>query len=211
MQICKFLLHNPGLSYRRRNLHLELTFGIIMFKEGYLEEVRVLDNYSYEDYLDIANSTEQRVELIFGKIYMKAGASALHQDVVGNIFFKLKSDAKDGCKPRVAPFDVKLEINGIINIVQPDVMIFCNNIETPCAIFEVLSPLTALKDKTVKKELYELAKIEEYFLVNAEYKIIEKFELVNNRYELVGVFGKDDKIEVKCINQEVELKEIFEV
>ena len=176
-----------------------------------MEEARKLDNYSYEDYLDIANNTKERVELIFGKIYMMAGASALHQDIVLNIATKIKLLNNDSCKPRVAPFDVKLEVNGIISVVQPDVMIFCNNIETPCAIFEVLSPSTALKDKTVKKELYELAKVKEYFLVNAEYKIIEKFELIDDKYELAGVFGTDDKIEVKCINQEIEAKEIFEV
>ena len=49
-----------------------------------MEDARALENYTYEDYLDIANSTEERVELIFGKIYMMAGASALHQDTVGS-------------------------------------------------------------------------------------------------------------------------------
>jgi len=170
----------------------------------------VLDSYSYEDYLDIANSTEQRVELIFGKIYMMAGASALHQDVVGNIFFKLKSNAKDGCKPRVAPFNLKLKVDKKINVVQPDVMLFCNEVETPCAIFEVLSPSTALKDKTVKKALYQKAGVKEYFLVNAEYKIVEKFELTDKAYELGGIYGVDDNITVKCLGLEVELKEIFE-
>ncbi len=176
-----------------------------------MEEAKVLDNYSYEDYLDIASSTEQRVELIFGKIYMMAGASALHQDVVGNIFFKLKSDSKDAYNPRVAPFDLKLNVDNKINVVQPDVMLFCNEEETPCAIFEVLSPSTALKDKTVKKTLYQKAGVKEYFLVNAEYKIVEKFELVDEVYELSGIYGMDDKISVECLGLEIELKEIFEV
>jgi len=177
-----------------------------------MEEAKVLDNYSsYEDYLDIASSTEQRVELIFGKIYMMAGASALYQDVVGNIFFKLKSDSKDGCKPRIAPFDLKLKVDNKINVVQPDVMLFCGEEEISCAIFEVLSPSTALKDKTVKKTLYQKAGVKEYFLVNAEYNIVEKFELIDEVYELIGIYGMDDKISVECLGLEIKLKEIFEV
>ena len=177
-----------------------------------MEEARVLENYTYEDYLDIANSTKERVELIFGKIYMMAGASALHQDIVLNIAYFLKSISKDKkkCLPRVAPFDLKLKINNQVNVVQPDIMLFCED-EKPCAIFEVLSPSTALKDKTVKKELYEKSSIKEYFLVNGEYKIIDKFILNNGKYEYAGAFGKEDKLPIECLDSEIELKEVFEV
>ena len=56
-----------------------------------MEEALKLKNYTYQDYLDIDRSTDERVELIFGDIYMMAGASALHQDIVGNIFFIIKN------------------------------------------------------------------------------------------------------------------------
>ena len=176
-----------------------------------MDEAKVLENYTYEDYLNIDSATKERVELIFGKIYMMAGASALHQDTVGSIFFHLKliSKEKNRCLPRVAPFDLKLELNGEINVVQPDLMLFCED-EKPCAVFEVLSPSTALKDKSVKKELYEKSGILEYFLVNAEYKIIDKFELIDGEYRYVGAFGDGDKLEIKCLEANMELKEVFE-
>ncbi len=177
-----------------------------------MDEAKVLENYSYQNYLKIANSTKEYVELIFGKIYMMAGASALHQDVVLNIAFLLKSfsKAKQKCLPRVAPYDLKLKVNNQINIVQPDIMLFCEDDKKPCAIFEVLSPSTALKDKTVKKELYEQSAIKEYFLVNAEYKIVEKFILTNDKYEYAGAYGQEDEIEIKCLEEKIELKEVFE-
>jgi len=177
-----------------------------------IDEAKVLENYSYQYYLDIANSTKERVELIFGKIYMMAGASAWHQDIVRNIFYLLKTISKTAqkCLPRIAPFDLKLEVNSEINIVQPDIMLFCGDKKKPCAIFEVLFPSTALKDKTVKKELYEQSGIREYFLVNAEYKIVEKFILTNGKYEYVGAYGQEDKIEIKCLKEKIELKEVFE-
>ncbi|KIM03610.1 MAG: hypothetical protein KU28_11155, partial [Sulfurovum sp. PC08-66] len=68
-----------------------------------MHEALRLDNYTYEDYLEIDATTKERLELIFGEIYMMAGASALHQDSVGNIFFVLKKIAKEypKCTPRI--------------------------------------------------------------------------------------------------------------
>ncbi len=176
-----------------------------------MNEARVLDGYSYEDFLEIDRSTQERVELIFGDIYMMAGASALHQDIVGSIFFSLKSMSKEKqkCPPRIAPFDLKLSVDGVLNVVQPDVMLFCEE-EKPCAIFEVLSPSTALKDKTVKKELYEQSGILEYFLVNTEYKVIDKFTLVDGRYEYAGAFGDEDQLPIACLDGDIVLDEVFE-
>ena len=176
-----------------------------------MEEALKLENYSYEDYLNIDQTTKERVELIFGKIYMMAGASENHQDAVGNIFFLLKTFAKEKkeCKPMVAPFDLKLVVENKTNVVQPDVMLFCDK-ELPCAVFEVLSPSTAYKDKTVKKELYEQSGIGEYFLVNVEFKIVEKFMLVDGSYQYIGVYGLDDKLPLNCMDKEIIVSEIFE-
>ena len=176
-----------------------------------MEEALKLENYSYEDYIAIDNSTKERVELIFGKIYMMAGATAQHQDTVLNIAIILKnmSRAKERCQPRVAPFDLKLTIDNQTNVVQPDVMLFCDS-ELPCAVFEVLSPSTAYKDKTVKKDLYEKSGIKEYFLINVEYKLVEKFMLIDGVYRYIGAFGLEDKMMIECFDEEVEVKEIFE-
>ena len=178
-----------------------------------MTEARKLEDYTYEDYLDIDSTTKERVELIFGKIYMMAGASAVHQDVVGNIFFILKTRGK--CKPRVAPYDLKLfcpkeGVRERVNVVQPDVMLFCQSDHTPCAIFEVLSPSTAAKDKTVKKELYECARIREYFVVETEYKVVERFVLRDGKYEYVGAYGIEDEMEIGCIKEKIEVAKIFE-
>jgi len=178
-----------------------------------MNEALKLENYNYDDYLEIDATTQERLELIFGQIYMMAGASALHQDTVLNIASLLKNIAKEQqkCTPRIAPFDVKLSINRQINVVQPDVMIFCNNSSLPCAIFEVLSPSTAYKDKTIKKELYEASGIEEYFLVNIEYKIIDKFILQEGKYLYDKAYGVEDKLPILCMESEIELSEVFEV
>jgi len=177
-----------------------------------MDEALKLENYSYNDYLDIDKSTEERVELIFGQIYMMAGASALHQDAVLNLGYILKniSKAKKRCTPRIAPFDLKLNVDKNISVVQPDVMLFCTSEEIPCAVFEVLSPSTAHKDKTVKKELYEKSGIEEYFLVNVEFQLVEKFILQNRQYVYDKAYGIEETIEIACLNEKMLVSEIFE-
>jgi Uma2 family endonuclease len=177
-----------------------------------MDEALKLENYTYDDYLAIDKSTTERVELIDGHIYMMAGASALHQDAVLNLGYLLKNISKEKkkCTPRVAPFDLKLNFNNTISVVQPDVMLFCNNQEIPCAIFEVLSPSTAYKDKTVKKELYEKNGVQEYFLVNVEFKIIEKFILQNGKYVYDKTYGMEESIPTLCLESEFDVAKVFE-
>jgi len=177
-----------------------------------MDEARVLDHYSYEDYLDIDRSTQERVELIDGHIYMMAGASAEHQDAVGNIFFILKgiSKEKQTCTPRIAPYDLKLHTNGQIHVVQPDVMLFCDDETLPCAIFEVLSPSTAYKDKTAKRSLYEHSGVLEYYLADPILKIVEKFTLVEGEYRYSGAFGDEDVIDLACMEGALSIADIFD-
>ena len=177
-----------------------------------MDEALELRDYSYEDYLDIDRDTKERVELIFGDIYMMAGASASHQDAVGNIFFALKniSKEKQRCLPRIAPFDLKLTNGDDISVVQPDVMLFCSDEPIPCAVFEVLSPSTAHKDKTIKKELYERSGIDEYFLVNIEYKIVDKFLIRDGIYYYDKAYGEDEQMPILCLDSFIVVSEIFE-
>jgi len=146
-----------------------------------------------------------RKEVIFNKIYMMASPSKEHQKIVFNIAKNLSEKETESCEVIISPFDVELECNGT-NIVQPDVVVFCD--EKVCAIFEVLSPSTAIKDKVIKKNLYECAGVKEYFLISPEYKIVEKYELKNQKYEFIGTFAESE-IEVKCLNAKIDIKEFF--
>ncbi len=175
-------------------------------------DARKLENYSYDDFIEISKSfgENERAELIFGQIYMMSGASALHQDLVLNIAMLLKQiDKNKKCHPRIAPFDLKIECAGSINIVQPDIMLFCKDKKLPCAVFEVLSPTTAYKDKSIKKDLYETCGIKEYCIVSPEYSTIDLYRLKDKKYEFVKSLYKDDILTLECLEEDIELKEVF--
>jgi len=169
-----------------------------------------IENCSYEEYLKIRNAQE-RMELIFGRIYTIPAATALHQDTVGNIFCLLKK--MGGCRVRFGPYDLKLFCpsaqGGYISVVQPDVMLFCDGKSVPCAIFEVLSAATAYKDKEIKKRLYECVGVREYFIVEPEYCLVEKFVLEDGKYRCVGSFY-EEAIEIGCARSKVMAREFFE-
>lgn len=48
-----------------------------------------------------------------------------------------------------------------------------------------MSPGTALKDKTIKKELYEEKKVDEYWILDIHSRSIEIYQLENTFYKLV--------------------------
>jgi len=173
---------------------------------------RELKNYTYEDYLDIDASTpdEERYELIFGEIYMMSGASREHQDIVLNIAFMFKQLQKEkGCSTVVAPFDIKLECDGIINVVQPDVILFCEDEKLPCGVCEVLSPSTAKKDKTQKKELYECFGIKNYFIIDPVNRYVDKFVLKNHELIYERCYAEDDEMFVECLDEMIKVEEFF--
>lgn len=177
-----------------------------------------LDNYTYEDYLEIDKSTpdNERYELIFGHIYClneknMAGASREHQDVVGNIFFLFKTLQKDkGCKSVIAPYDIKLKCDDIVNIVQPDVMLFCEDKDIPCVVCEVLSPSTAKKDKTEKKELYECFGIKIYLIIDPINRYVDKFILQNDKLIYDRCYSCDEEMKIDCLDEIVNLEVFFE-
>ncbi|MBN2782541.1 MAG: Uma2 family endonuclease [Campylobacterales bacterium] len=175
--------------------------------------VRELKDYSYEDYLAIDKTTpdNERYELLFGEIYMMSGASRQHQDVVGNIFFLFKTLQKEkGCKAVVAPYDIKQKCDGDMGVVQPDVMLFCGESEIPCIVCEVLSPSTAHKDKTVKKEFYECIGVKNYLIVDPINKYVDRFVLEDGKLLYDRCYGDSDEMMLECLDASVKVEQFFE-
>lgn len=171
-----------------------------------------LENYTYEDFVDIDKTTPENeyYELIFGHIYMMSGASRIHQDVVLNIAFTFKQKQKSTkCSTVLAPFDIKLNCDNHINVVQPDVMVFCEDESIPCLVCEVLSPSTAKKDKSIKKDLYECVGIQNYLIVDPVNKYIDKFILKDNKLHYEKCYGMDEKIFIDCLDVEIDGESFF--
>jgi Uma2 family endonuclease len=147
-----------------------------------------LPSYTYADY----EQWEGRWELIYGIPYaMSPLANWKHQRISHKIAWLLEESLKDCsfCKAFL-PIDWKIDEE---TIVQSDNSVICGNpsvskpyIEiTPSLVFEILSPSTAKKDRTVKFDLYEFMAVKYYVIVNPLEDNVEIYELINGVYEKV--------------------------
>lgn len=151
---------------------------------------------SYQEYMTLANSSEQRYELIDGEIYLLASPSYNHQVVVNEISWHFNNYFRGKtCRSLTAPLVVRLcgyalKFEEDPNIVQPDIFVICDKEKVnednkyegiPTLIVEVLSPTTKSKDMITKLNLYMKSGVSEYWIVNLEDKSITQYSFTEER------------------------------
>jgi len=134
---------------------------------------------SYEEFLEIYEHSELRMEYINGEIVLLASPSPLHQAISGNLYVLLRAYLQDKkCKVFFAPIDVhfyKKELK-IPDVMQPDLLIVCdmeNRVNekgkymgTPTLCIEILSNSTRTKDMIDKLNTYMLSGVREFWIVD---------------------------------------------
>ncbi len=143
---------------------------------------------------------DKRWELIGGIPYSMAGASLLHQAVVGELHFALRTHfGKGPCKVVLAPFDVKFSET---DVVQPDILVSCSDTlgyrfqdGPPELVIEILSPSTFRHDKLRKLNLYAKEGVPEYWLVTPYPLLIEVLENREGSYLTRGVYGAEHTLQ----------------
>ena len=161
--------------------------------------------------------SSEHIELVDGEIVMSPTPKNRHQSVVGNGFTLLRQITSSGSVV-VSPMDVYLDNE---NVVQPDVF-WVSGPDSRCQlgeddywhgapdlVVEVLSPDTALRDKTVKFHLYEKHGVREYWLIDPEAQYVEVWRLENGELRRVGVFGKNNEFESPVLGQLVKVAVLF--
>ena len=183
-------------------------------------------SYSYADYLTWR--FDEFVEIIKGKIFRMSPAPASdHQYVSGNLhglFWNMFR--KHNCRLFVAPFDVRLPRKStefqdemIYTVLQPDLCIICDPTKidkrgclgSPDLVVEILSPYTAKKDLDEKFHAYEEAGVKEYWIVNAESKVVSIYLLKDSQYQLSKHYDDKGSIPLNIFEGfTVEWEEVFE-
>ena len=108
------------------------------------------------------------------------------------------------------------------NILKPDVSIFLNrnlfkhgkNVHgVPDLVVEILSPSTAKKDFSVKKDAYERNGVKEYWIVNHVDKTVQVYHLVDGKYTLDHVYHvyTEDELERLEDNERAEVRNEIKV
>ena len=150
-----------------------------------MKPLRYLPHYTYSDY----KTWEGNWELIQGIPYsMSPSPGKKHQSLSGKLFNIISNslvELKTVCKE----CEVFYELDWILSddtVLRPDIMIVCGDFNEefltfpPTVIVEILSPSTAIKDRTVKFDIYEQQKVNYYLIADPIAQTIKIFERTDN-------------------------------
>ncbi|HHY74284.1 MAG TPA: type II toxin-antitoxin system Phd/YefM family antitoxin [Bacillus bacterium] len=178
---------------------------------------------TFEEFLELRNNSDERVEYIDGQIYFLASPKVIHQRILGRLFGTFHNTFKGKkCEPFMAPFDIELKRTPEkINMVQPDLMIICDLEEklgeddyykgVPDLIVEILSKSTQSKDMVKKLELYLACGVKEYWIVNPWNQEVTVYQYENATIEKSKTFKTNEMIQSFIFEElAVELNDIFE-
>ena len=179
--------------------------------------------YTYQRYCDELDDGN-RYEIIDGVPYMMAAPTRRHQRILGEMHFMFRTYLQGkSCEVYLSPFDVRLAIYGEskgdeINVVQPDVMVFCDErklddkggIAAPDIAIEILSSSSAKNDRYRKFNLYEKAGVREYWIVDGANETIEIFILKDGKFDLYAFLQTEDVITSTVLEGlEIKVSDIF--
>lgn len=162
---------------------------------------------SYEEFIEIYEKSELRMEFINGEIYILSSPNTFHQDISGNLFMILKNFLKGKpCKVFYAPFDVHFYKKDFKepDVCQPDLLIACDldttvnekgrYMGTPSLVVEILSPSTRSRDMVDKLNTYMLSGVKEFWVVDPCAKTILVYGFKDFQLDDFKSYAKDEII-----------------
>lgn len=164
--------------------------------------------------MGFAETERRKDEKINGIIYdMSPSPDFRHGIVNGNIYTIIKQGLKNSiCLVTMENLDYQYNSRENDDYLFPDIMVICDRKHlkggtysgTPKFIVETLSPSTAKRDKTEKKDIYEKAGVEEYWIVSPNGEV-EIYYLVDGKYILDQSYMLQNDQEVEHYNAETEI------
>lgn len=164
--------------------------------------------------MGMAEFERKKDEKINGVIYdMFPSPGYGHFMVDGNLYTIIKQGLKGSiCRVSMENFHFQYHPDVNDDYVCPDIMIICDRkylkggaySGTPKFIAETLSHSTAKRDKTEKKDIYEQAGVEEYWIVSP-LGSVEIYYLQNGKYVLEQNYMLQDNREEEDYNADTEI------
>lgn len=180
-------------------LNKKLNRAFCCLSEGRIPYFYNGKKVSYEDYLSIIESSQERYEYINGQIFFLPSKCKIHKricSILSSIFSTWFINRQE--QPLADGFEVILELdNGDINLVHPDIMVISNSKEVeskgiyrgvPFLVIEVISDYTMRKDYINKLDLYLSAGVQEYWIVNPINKEVLIYIFKDKKIKRIKIF-----------------------
>ena len=162
----------------------------------------------------MAEFERKKDEKINGVIYDMSPARGYQHGIInGNIYAAIKQGLRGSiCLAYMENLDFKYHPDVNDDYLCPDIMIICDRkylkgnfySGIPKFIVETLSPSTAKRDRTEKKDIYEQVGVEEYWIVSPQGSV-EIYYLKDDKYVLEQNYMLQDDKEEEDYNVEQEI------
>lgn len=176
--------------------------------------------YSLEEYLDLDRNSEEKWEFWDGHVWCMSGASPVHERIVSNSIFHLRSSLSRKCSVFGSNLRVKVPVFSPYR--YPDMTVYCGKgvfenmggldvLTNPQMIIEILSPTTEAFDRGAKFTYYKsIPSLTDYLLIASLSPHVTHYRKVgeNNwsQHEAVDV---DSKLFLDNFQIEILLSEIY--
>ncbi|MCD5414171.1 MAG: type II toxin-antitoxin system prevent-host-death family antitoxin [Clostridiales bacterium] len=179
---------------------------------------------SYEEFMEIYDNSDLRMEFINGEIIILGSPNIFHQRILRKLSVNFDSFFnKKKCEVFFAPFDVHFHKKNFKepDVMQPDLLITCDTEETtnekgrymgtPSLVVEILSPSTRSKDMVDKLNTYMLSGVNEYWVIDPKKKTALLYGFNDCEIEEFASYKLGDTIiSYYFEGLEVEISSIFE-
>jgi Uma2 family endonuclease len=169
--------------------------------KGYISMIKET-GWTVEEYYELPEDGNQ-YEMVMGKLELQPSPTTTHQRVSRRI----ERTLEDTCDAEYiiihAPVDLIMTDR---TIRQPDILMIHRSRESiieergivgpPDLVVEILSPSTAKKDRTLKKEEYAKFGVPEYWVVDFAHQTIEQYTQMKpgKPYDLQAVYSAEEKL-----------------
>lgn len=169
--------------------------------------------YTAEDFFKITPENDsERYELINGEIFALAAPNEIHQTLILRISSGIDSfivSNKGKCKTLIAPFDVFIDDN---NVVQPDIMVVCDRDKldgkrcngAPDLVIEITSTNYA-HDYVDKLDIYKKSGVREYWIVDPQYEKVVVYLFEKSYSPDIDIYTFDSTIPVGIYGGELKI------
>jgi Uma2 family endonuclease len=177
-------------------------------------------HYTYEEYIELLQASEFKIECLDGKIRMMSAASQAHVDIRDTLQGELYK-RKAGCQ--VKGSDQAVFIRSSNKYYFPDLTVVCgkeptytpskiSQLTNPTLIVEVLSDSTEVIDRSEKFHAYfSIPEFMEYVLVDSRTRRIDTFyRQAANTWSMRSYYRPDDQVEFQSMNLTLPLHLIYQ-
>ena len=177
-----------------------------------------------EEYLELLEASDERLEFDDGKVVAMAGGSISHGRIGVNLGTALGREVKRPCEPFSADTQVHVPSRG--RFFFTDGFVVCGDVElyednprrgivlNPRVIFEVTSPSSEGRDRGDKFDCYrDLPSFEEYLLIAQDRPQVQGFlrrgEGDDVEWSVRFWEGLDAVAQVRCLGIDLPLRELY--